>query len=239
MSKRFCRTWTKRYLFTMQTRVKRASTEYTTAGPSSVGHTVGNHFPSPDQKLGPSGWSQLRRWRCIIGHILEDRPVVYPANAFQWLLSARWGDNAWFKSDKIVWFIGSWSSGTFPIRKYLRSLGRFLLYIPWPHLRSHRHLFKSPLLHLRLFKFTINAYICEGRGIMTKKNVIKTEAQARFLWAVFTCHKPEAVFRFNSNIIRVTVVCFSWLCSSLFETIDWSGGELIKQWQDWWDRDGR
>ena len=63
---RFCRTWTKRYLITSQTRVKCVS---------RIHHRT--------IQLGPSGRSRQRGWRCIIGHTLfEDGPVVYPANAF-------------------------------------------------------------------------------------------------------------------------------------------------------------
>ena len=62
----------------------------------------------------------------------------------------------------------------------------------------------------------------QGRGFMTNKNCHKTEAQLS-LWAVFICHKPKAkafiVFRFNSEIIRVTVLCLFWLVFSGFETI--------------------
>ena len=51
-------------------------------------------------------------------------------------------------------------------------------------------------------------YNCEGRGFMTNKNCRKTEA--------------HFVFRFNSEIVQVTILCLSLLFSSGFETIDTS-----------------
>ena len=58
------------------------------------------------------------------------------------------------------------------------------------------------------FKYTINA---KAEGLWQIKTVIKTEAQPRFLWAVFICHKPEAeafiVFRFNPENVWVTFLC--------------------------------
>ena len=57
--------------------------------------------------------------------------------------------------------------------------------------------------------YTINA---KAEGLWQIKTVIKTEAQPRFLWAVFICHKPEAeafiVFRFNLEILGITILTF-------------------------------
>ena len=71
-------------------------------------------------------------------------------------------------------------------------------------------------------KYTINA---KAEGLWQIKTVIKTEAQPRFLWAVFICHKPEAeafiVFRFNPENVWVTFLCLfssiqlSWLWKPL------------------------
>ena len=59
-----------------------------------------------------------------------------------------------------------------------------------------------------IIMYTINA---KAEGLWQIKTVIKTEAQPRFLWAVFICHKPEAeafiVFRFNLENVWVTFLC--------------------------------
>ena len=110
-------------------------------------------------------------------------------------------------------FFREWEDPSWPSRISSDQLGQLgsshslkKVYTPKRRRSSICHLFSLPIC---VFKYTINA---KAKGLWQIKTVIKTEAQPRFLWAVFICHKPEAeafiVFRFNSEILRITILTF-------------------------------